>query len=277
VSPNLLPPQLASLQIIDHRASDRESVLQLVRALGNLSATPPLPDPLPTPPPAPLSYLGTLTERIGSEQPLDFQAQSGVLVDLRRALRDREFAADGLTMLTRFRHRRDLFALIAEELDELARSAPKPKAQPPLAPEPHWEALSAALGKIWRSRTSGGVLERGTAAIVGFLVGSAIGISSFLMAGGRDESIGFWLGGASALTGAITGVRRRHVFQSIAFGLGTGSILALYAATQGAGREAFWIGAIFGAPVGLLVGAAISILNQYRATKKRTIEDRSPG
>src|SRR5262249_81417 len=45
VSPHLLPLQLASLQIVDHRASDRESVLQLARALGNLPATPPLPDP----------------------------------------------------------------------------------------------------------------------------------------------------------------------------------------------------------------------------------------
>jgi hypothetical protein len=194
VSPHLLPPQLASLQIIDYRASDRTPVLQLARALGALPAAPPLPDPLPAPPAAPLSYLGTLTERIDSEQQLDFQAQSGVLVDLKRALRDPECAADGLTVLARFRRRRDLLAWIAEELDDLVRSAPKAQpppesepreALPPSDPESRREApFAPRIPPAPRAYSAGSAppakrdpLGRGKAAIVGFCVGSVLASS----------------------------------------------------------------------------------------------------
>ena len=298
VSAHLLPPQLASLQIVDHRASDRKSVLQLARALGNLPAPPPLPDPLPAPPSAPLSYLGTLTERIDSEQPLDFQAQSGVLVDLKRTLRDPESAADGLTLLARFRRRRDLLAWIAEELDEFMRSAPKAQpppesepreAQPLSEPESRREApFAPRIPPALRAHPAGPAapakrdpLGRGKAVIVGFCVGSAIGILAILS--GTKEPETWWLGlcflgVASAVTGAITGVRRRHVTHAVASGLGTGCILALYtAATERASWELLAVGADLGAPVGLILGATISTLVQRRATKKRAIENRSPG
>lgn len=298
VSPHLLPPQLASLQIIDHRASDRKSVLQLARALGNLPATPPLPNPLPAPPQAPLSYLGTLTERIDSEQPLDFQAQSGVLVNLKRALRDPESAADGLTLLARFRRRRDLLAWIAEELDELVRSAPKAQplpeseareAQLPSETEPRREApFALGIPPAPGAAPAGPAppakrdpLGRGLAVIVGFCVGSAIGILAILSSTHEPEL--WWigpcfLGVASAITGAITGVRRRHVTHAVASGLGTGCAFALYiAVTMGAQWELLAVVANLGAPVGLIFGATISTLVQQRATKKRAIEDRSPG
>jgi hypothetical protein len=139
VSPSLLPPQLASLQLIDVRESNRESVLSLGRALTSLPATPPLPEPLPPPPPAPISYLGSLAERICSQEPLDFAAQSGVLVDIKHALRDPESCAQGRTLLQQFRHRRELFAVIAEELDLLfsgVGAAPGPRSEPQGIPEP---------------------------------------------------------------------------------------------------------------------------------------------
>jgi hypothetical protein len=145
VSPNLLPPQLASLQLIDHRGSNRESALQLGRVFTNLPPTQPLPDPLPAAPQAPLSYLGTLTERIDSDQPLDLEAQSTLLVDIKRALRDPESAEDGRTLLLQFRRRRDLFAVIAEELDELLRSAPRAPTR--AQSQPHTASTTAMTGE----------------------------------------------------------------------------------------------------------------------------------
>lgn len=306
VSPHLLPPQLASLQIVDHRASDRESVLQLARALGNLPAPPPLPEPLPAPPPAPLSYLGTLTERIDSEQPLDFQGQSGVLVDLKRALRNPESAVDALTLLARFRRRRDLLAWIAEELDELVRSAPKAQpppesepreALPPSAPESRREVPFAPwIPPAPRAHPTGPAppakrdpLGRGKAVIVGFCVGSAIGVLTILITTKEPDT--WWmgicfLGVASAVTGGITGVRRRHITHAVASGIGTGCILALYvaatepayvAAIERSRWELLAVGTNLGAPLGLILGATISTLVQRRATKKLAIENRSRG
>jgi TIR domain len=134
VSVNLLPPALSQIQFVDYRSKDREAVLQLVRALMSLPAPPPLPDPLPAPPAVPLSYLGTLTEQIDQAVSLTYEAQSALVVDLRANLRDRETKADALTLLRRLRKRRELFASIADEIDELLR-ADVNKGRPLAAPE----------------------------------------------------------------------------------------------------------------------------------------------
>jgi len=115
VSTNLLPPQIAALQLIDLRRSDRESALRLGRALSNLPATPALPQPLPAEPEVPLSYLGRLAERVGSDEPLDFDTQSSLLVSLKAALRDVEVTADARQLLVQLRRRRHLYAEIAEQ------------------------------------------------------------------------------------------------------------------------------------------------------------------
>jgi uncharacterized membrane protein (UPF0136 family) len=256
VSPNLLPPSIAALQLVDHRALNRESALQLGRALHGLPAAPVLPSPLPAAPSAPLSYLGTLSERVDSDEPLDLQAQSSLLIDIKRALRDPEYAADGLAVLQRFRRRRDLLAVMADELDELLRSAPHdlPPAQAPLAEA----APASSLPRDpWRRRT---------AALSGLLLGSAIGIPAALSSGQPETWFaGLILGAASAIAGAITGVRRRHIVPAVLAGLGTGLVGFVLANESGSHKPAFAIAACIGAPGGVILGAALSTLLRRRS------------
>ncbi|MCH9665770.1 MAG: toll/interleukin-1 receptor domain-containing protein [Gammaproteobacteria bacterium] len=119
ISINLLPPALSKLQIVDYRKKDRDAAIRLARSLGSIPPPGPLPDPLPPPPEAPISYLGSLTEKIGTTSTLTYEEQSILIVDLKRGLRDSEITVDARTLLERLRRRRDLLASIAEEIDEL--------------------------------------------------------------------------------------------------------------------------------------------------------------
>lgn len=166
ITPNLMPPALARINIIDYRSQDRASALQLARSLTMMPAAPPLPDPLPQPPPAPISYLGALSEQIESAANLTYAEQSALLLDLRRGTRDPQMEADARLLLLRMRKRRDLLAVIAVEIDELlsigvpnVQSPPgrvevaqgSPAAQPPAASEkkgaPSHQARDAAPGR----------------------------------------------------------------------------------------------------------------------------------
>lgn len=119
VSPNLLPSSLATIQFVDYRNNDRDSALSLARAFASMPAAGELPEPLPNPPDVPMSYLGDLAERIGSEGTLSFEEQSALLVDIKSFLRVPENAEDARTLLYRFRERRDLLATIGAEIDHV--------------------------------------------------------------------------------------------------------------------------------------------------------------
>jgi TIR domain len=121
ISTNLLPSALSQIQFVDYRKKDRDAVLRLARAFTMLPPPKPLPDALPTPPEAPLSYLGTLTERIDKSSTLTYEEQSALIVDLRRSVRDPETQNDALTLLKKLRRRRDLLAPVADEIDEILR------------------------------------------------------------------------------------------------------------------------------------------------------------
>lgn len=121
VSTPLLPPALTKIQHIDYRTPDRDAALQLARAIGAAPEAPPLPDPLPEAPEAPLSYLGGLAERVETSATLTYEEQSGLLVDLKRGLRDPETEEDARVLLSRLRGRRDLLAAISFEIDEATR------------------------------------------------------------------------------------------------------------------------------------------------------------
>jgi hypothetical protein len=127
LSVNLLPPVLSAIQFVDYTASDRNAGLRLARALSAVPLAGPLPDPLPPSPPVPVSYLGGLTERIQAERELTFAEQSSLLMEVRRALADPDTRADGLTLATKFRKRRDLLAVIGDDLDEMLRPAHRPQ------------------------------------------------------------------------------------------------------------------------------------------------------
>jgi len=128
ISTTLLPPALSKIQFVDYRVQDREAAFRLARAVSAVPPAEALPDPLPSPPEVPVSYLGTLTEQIETTATLNFEEQSALSVELKNCLRDPETSEDTLTLLRRLRRRRDLFATIAEELDELIEGVEKEKA-----------------------------------------------------------------------------------------------------------------------------------------------------
>ncbi|MEM9276836.1 MAG: toll/interleukin-1 receptor domain-containing protein, partial [Cyanobacteria bacterium P01_F01_bin.143] len=119
VSTNLLPSALSQIQFVDYRQQDRSSAFRLARAFATIPAPKPLPNPPPPPPQAPISYLGTLTERIETTDTLSYEEQDSLLLNLKRGWREPRIKNDVRTLLTKFRKRRDLFVVIAEEIDEL--------------------------------------------------------------------------------------------------------------------------------------------------------------
>lgn len=124
VSASLLPGELSRIHLIDYQAQDRQAVISLSRALADLPAPSGLPDPLPEPPPVPLSYLGTLAERVDALDGADASEQSRLLLELKAAMREPDTAQDARTLLLKLRRRRDLLASIADEIDELLDAGP---------------------------------------------------------------------------------------------------------------------------------------------------------
>ncbi|MEN3335472.1 MAG: hypothetical protein V7641_4837 [Blastocatellia bacterium] len=135
VPTNLLPPALSQIQFVDYRTQDRNAAFRLARALNTIPPPDPLPDPLPAPPEAPISYLGSLTSQVETTSILTYEQQTALVFDLKRGLRDHGTTDDTRTLLERLRKRRDLFATIAEEIDELLGSIRKAAAAPLRASE----------------------------------------------------------------------------------------------------------------------------------------------
>ena len=116
---NLLPSSLSQIEFVDYRKQDRTAALRLAKALSAVPAPAPLPDPLPVPPEAPISYLGSLAAKIEATSRLTYKQQSALVVDLKKGLRNPQTADDTQTLLKKLRKRDDLFAAIAEDIDEL--------------------------------------------------------------------------------------------------------------------------------------------------------------
>ena len=125
VSTNLLPPALSQVQFVDYQKPDRDAALRLARAFTTIPTPEPLPDPLPAPPKAPVSYLGSLAEKIDTASNLSYEEQSALVVDLKRGLRNHGATDDTWTLFKKLRKRRDLFAAIAEEIDDLIKNTSK--------------------------------------------------------------------------------------------------------------------------------------------------------
>ena len=122
VAVNLLPPALAQIQFVDYRQQDRGAALELATALSSIASAPPLPDPLPAPPEAPISYLGSLKQQIETKSTLSYENQTALVIEIKKSLRDPCTTDDARAILERFRERPDLFAIIADEIDDLLKS-----------------------------------------------------------------------------------------------------------------------------------------------------------
>lgn len=254
VSTNLLPPELSRIQLIDYRKQDRQSAISLARALAGLPPAKPMPDPLPPQPEIPVSYLGSLTRKIEMSPLLTYEEQSALVVDLRRGLRDGKTAADSRTLLEALRKRRDLFATMAEEIDELLgspiRAVPPPRANSAPASRP-----IAVVPKVTRN-------DRWLGAFGGLILGAAVGAAAALSDGHAGDLIpaAVVTASAGAITGAICGTRKRVILIALAaFVLAAG-----FGASVASRFERFTQAVIFWGVPGAISGAIIGAILQRR-------------
>jgi hypothetical protein len=265
VSTNLLPPALSQIQFVDYRTPDRNAALRLARAFTAVPPSKPLPDPLPLSPEAPISYLGGLTEQVETTSTLSYQQQSALLVDLRRSLHDPETTDDARTLLARLRRRRDLFATIAEEIDEMLGSPRQaPRVSPATSvPEPLLSESTSqhiGTGPLPAATHKMTLRERGLGALIGAGVGATLGVILCLL-----FSDVLWLalvivGTAGAITGAISGMHWRVIFVALAGAVLGFIVLYTSLSINSQNRDLEFFAAVFGAPIGAILGAIVGAI-----------------
>lgn len=139
---NLLSAPLSEIQVTDYRLRDKGAAFALLKAINATPAAPPLPDPLPAPPPVPISYLGTLKERIDVPGPLSPQDQNLLFLELEEAIAEGRNPIEVRDLLLSFKRRDDLLAKVGTKIEaalrDLERRAPSKKPAPPpaMAPAP---------------------------------------------------------------------------------------------------------------------------------------------
>jgi hypothetical protein len=155
-NPELLPTDLARLQIIDYSRPDEAAAFQLAGAIMRLPKARALPDPLPEPPPAPPSPLEKIAEQLRAPS-LDQDQQLAIIGRLEGALapsadeNDRDLALD---MLGQMEKREDLFAAVDRRIAVLRSSVRPAEAPgtppwtqpPPIPPRGQW-AQGAGTGQ----------------------------------------------------------------------------------------------------------------------------------
>jgi TIR domain/Protein of unknown function (DUF2510) len=118
VLPELLPADIAHIQLVDYTNQNPMAGFLLAAALATLPPGAPLPENLPVPPPRPLSPLAGLASRLNADL-LSLDDQLAIVASLRVALdRAREQAA-ATELLAALRRRRDLYHATWQALDEL--------------------------------------------------------------------------------------------------------------------------------------------------------------
>jgi hypothetical protein len=297
VSINLLPPALSQIQIVDYRNSDRDGLLRLAKSLTTLPPAGPLPDPLPPAPAVPLSYLGTLTEQIDQAAVLSYEAQSALIVDLRANARDPETRADAITLLRRLRKRRDLFASIGDEIDDIVKAdagpppplpAPAPRARAPLSdagPLPPRSVpiaaqpvatIPVAASVPRRNGLRARLMAAAVASLAGALfVGFAVAVSATesTRSGGGSYAIPLVYGAVPwGVAGLMTGTRTLAVKTAAMVAL-AGLLVAWVVVAQEWDEEIFLGAAVIGGGPGSLVGA---ILGVVRCRRQRQASSAGP-
>jgi hypothetical protein len=266
VSPNLLPPGLAQIQLVDYRSRDRGAVLRLARAIASIPPSGPLPDPLPLPPEVPVSYLSSLAERV-RKPVLSYEEQSALLLDLSRGLVDSDAEADARTLLRELRTRRDVYAAIAEEIDRsIAASNARPRQAHAARPAPTRPRASEPVGRRVAGRPDEPVTAaRRWAALAGFVVGSSVGVPAMLSDEPNLWFIGFALGAAGAIAGAVCRLRPTALAAAmIGAGLGWAAVTGALASDP----DRLSAGAIFGAGPGAILGAVLASSYLGRTAKR---------
>jgi len=162
VSTNLLPQDLVEIQLVDYRKADTEAALSLARALNRMQAAPALPSPLPSPPPVPTSELERLNGLVQRDS-LNYDEQIRLVVDLKASLIGPD-PASARSLLEQVRSRRDVFQIVAREVDQALATADglsePPKASPPTSddePAPGPASPKWPLDRILQTVIGGGI------------------------------------------------------------------------------------------------------------------------
>jgi hypothetical protein len=114
---NLLSAPLHEIQVTDYRARDKGAAFALLKALNATPACAPLPDPLPPPPAVPVSYLGTLKERIDFDGPMTAQEQNLLFLELEEAIDEGRSPVELRELLLSLKRRDDLLAKVAVRVE----------------------------------------------------------------------------------------------------------------------------------------------------------------
>lgn len=119
---NLLSAPLHEIQVTDYRARDKGAAFALLKALNSTPPCPALPEPLPPPPAVPVSYLGTLKERIDFNGTLGAQEQNLLFLELEEAMDEGRSPAELRELLLSLKRRDDLLAKVAVKVDAALKS-----------------------------------------------------------------------------------------------------------------------------------------------------------
>src|ERR1044071_3659051 len=119
---NLLSAPINEIQVADYRSRDKGAAFALLKALNATPACPPLPDPLPASPAVPVSYLGTLKERIDVNTPLGAQEQNLLFLELEEAMDEGRSPTEIRELLLRLKRRDDLLAKVGAKVDAALKS-----------------------------------------------------------------------------------------------------------------------------------------------------------
>jgi hypothetical protein len=119
---NLLSAPLHEIQVTDYRSRDKGAAFALLKALNATPPCAPLPDPLPPPPAVPVSYLGTLKERIDFNGTLGAQEQNLLFLELEEAIEEGRSPVEVKELLLSLKRRDDLLAKVAVRVDAAIKS-----------------------------------------------------------------------------------------------------------------------------------------------------------
>ena len=258
VKVNLLPPALSRIQFVDYLKRDSDAAFRLARALADVPASGPLPNPLPQQPEVPVSYLGSLSDQIDTSSQLSYEAQSALVVDLKKGLRNSATSDDARTLLERLRSRRDLFAAIADEIDELLE---KGSEKMPAGRQNETKKVKEAPPD---NHPGEGSIQGGTrndwkkSAMIGGILGVVLGVIVSVTSGiDLHEPLMLMVlvpGTGGAIAGAISGKHVRIVRLSV-----IGAVVAWLLLVILWDDMLFQIiaGYIYGTPIGAILGAIV--------------------
>ncbi len=216
-----LPSRIVRRQIINYSRPEERALdaLRLQGGLATLPPAPPLPEPLPEPPAPPLSYLTNLVDLATKADPLDYEQQHQVLLQLETALRstDPEERRGGHDIMERFSSRRDIYADVDRTIDRLrsladvSESVATKEQRKPSPPETKMrfspptvrrdkptspEAIpnQNVLRHVWKSTLASGVLGLIMGALLAFatpvtLTAATVFVSVYLLICGASQVI----------------------------------------------------------------------------------------